>query len=149
MSRFRQSESRTVPGLNTAALPDLIFTILFFFMIVTHMRPVPVKTQFDLPQATELQKLEEKSGVIYIMVGKQQGEEDTESIQLNSDFVSLEEMPAFLTTIKEQSPSVDDSERVVVLKADKETPMELISAIKQHLRNAGLLTIFYSADKES
>ena len=32
-----------MPGLNTAALPDLIFTVLFFFMIVTHMRSVPMK----------------------------------------------------------------------------------------------------------
>ena len=36
---FRRKKHE-MPGLNTAALPDLIFTVLFFFMIVTHMRDV-------------------------------------------------------------------------------------------------------------
>ena len=27
-----------MPALNTSSLPDLIFTLLFFFMIVTTMR---------------------------------------------------------------------------------------------------------------
>ena len=34
---------RDVPQLNTASLPDLIFTVLFFFMVVTHMRQTTLR----------------------------------------------------------------------------------------------------------
>ena len=38
MGRFNRTGRRTMPTLNTSSLPDLIFTLLFFFMIVTTMR---------------------------------------------------------------------------------------------------------------
>ena len=59
-----------MPALNTSSLPDLIFTLLFFFMIVTTMREVTLKVEFKVPQATELEKLEKKSLVTFIYVGK-------------------------------------------------------------------------------
>ena len=55
MSRFRESR-REVPGLNLSAMPDLIFTVLFFFMIVTHMRDVKPMVRYDVPQGTQLEK---------------------------------------------------------------------------------------------
>ena len=59
-----------MPELNTSSLPDLIFTMFFFFMIVTTMREVTMKVQFRSPQATELEKLEKKSLVTFIYVGQ-------------------------------------------------------------------------------
>ena len=53
MSMFRY-HSHEMPGLNTASLPDLIFSVLFFFMIVTHMRKETLKVQYRVPQGTEL-----------------------------------------------------------------------------------------------
>jgi biopolymer transport protein ExbD len=150
MSRFRKSEKREVPLLNTSALPDLIFTCLFFFMIVTHFRPVAVNTQLDLPTATELQKLEEKSLVIYIMVGHKQDNTSSDyDIQLNAQFVSLEEMPAALENLKENVAPEDQSKRVVVMRVDKDTSMGLIQDIKKILQEADLLTIHYSANRRS
>ncbi|GHV20737.1 biopolymer transporter ExbD [Clostridia bacterium] len=141
MSRFRKTEARAVPGLNTASLPDMVFTLLFFFMIVTNMRTVPVMTQFNLPAAAELQKLEEKSLIVYVMVG--QGT----PIQLNSDFVTLEEMPEHLETIKAAIPEEDRGKMMAVLKIDKDIPMGLVNDIKQNLREAHILTVHYSAEK--
>ena len=61
MGKFNKTGKRGMPELNTSSLPDLIFTMLFFFMIVTTMREVTLKVQFRVPQATELEKLEKKS----------------------------------------------------------------------------------------
>ena len=78
-----------MPGLNTSALPDLIFTVLFFFMIVTHMRDVELLVHYDVPQGTEVQKLTHKSAVTYIYVGRRAAahggaeHRDTFYIQLN------------------------------------------------------------------
>jgi biopolymer transport protein ExbD len=150
MSRFRKSEKREVPTLNTSALPDLIFTCLFFFMIVTHFRPVVVNTQLELPTATELQKLEEKSLVIYIMVGQKQDNTSSDyDVQLNSQFVSLEEMPVALEKLKENLAPEDRNKRVVVMRVDKDTPMGLIHDLKKILQEANLLTIHYSANRKS
>lgn len=65
MSMFTRRQ-REVPGLNTSSLPDLIFTVLFFFMIVTHMRKATLKVRFQQPQGTELTRLQRKSAVTYI-----------------------------------------------------------------------------------
>ena len=43
MSRFNKGAGREMPEMNTSSLPDLIFTILFFFMMVTTMREVTLK----------------------------------------------------------------------------------------------------------
>ena len=142
MSRFRTSTRREVPSINTASLPDMIFTLLFFFMIVTNMRTVPVMTQFNLPMAQELQKLEEQSLIVYVMVGQ------NTPIQLNSDFISLEEVPAHLETVINNVSQENRGKLIAVLKIDQDVPMGLVNDIKQHLRQAGILTIHYSAQKK-
>ena len=63
MSRFRQHSRPEVPGLNLAALPDLIFTVLFFFMIVTHMRQIDPQVRYKVPQGTEVVKDDVNSSV--------------------------------------------------------------------------------------
>ena len=148
MSRFRKTSSRKVPDLNTAALPDLIFTLLFFFMIVTHMRPVPVLTEFNVPNANELQNLKEKSQLIYIIVGKESDENLRPAIQLNSSLISFEEFPDKLLELKEIVAPENQQKIVVVLKIDKNTEMGLVNDIRTVLRETDLLTVYYSAEKE-
>ena len=48
MGKFNKTGKREMPALNTSSLPDLIFTLLFFFMIVTTMREVGTKTKLFL-----------------------------------------------------------------------------------------------------
>ena len=143
MSRFRPSYHREVPSITTASLPDMIFTLLFFFMIVTNMQTVPVMTQFDLPTAKELQKLEERSLIVYVMAGL------NTPIQLNSEFIGLEDMPAHLDVLINNVPQEDRGKIIAVLKIDKDVPMGFVNDIKQILRRAGILTIHYSAQKKS
>ena len=61
-SMFHQSR-KSVPSLNVASMPDLIFTVLFFFMIVSHMRSDEVKVRLQVPQGVEVQKLANKQAV--------------------------------------------------------------------------------------
>ena len=69
MSLFRR-HIHEMPGLNTASLPDLIFSVLFFFMIVTHMRKETLKVEYRVPQGTELTRLTKKSAVSYVHIGR-------------------------------------------------------------------------------
>ncbi|MDL2243854.1 biopolymer transporter ExbD [Bacteroidales bacterium OttesenSCG-928-J19] len=153
MSRFRKKARREVPAINTASLPDLIFTILFFFLMVTNMRSVPVMTQFDVPTATELQKLQEKELLIYIMLGHtfdETGKTGSEwVVQLDDTFVLPEDLS---TQIRDKADTVSPSDRdelTAVLSIDREAPMALVNRIKQSLRENGVRTIHYSLRKSS
>ena len=87
MSIYRR-RSHDIPELNTASLPDLIFTILFFFMLVTHMRKVAVKVKYQVPQGTELTKLVKKTAITYLYIGKPMNETG----QLASDSLCIQMM---------------------------------------------------------
>ena len=66
MSMFKKKQ-HDVPQLNTASLPDLIFSVLFFFMIVTHMRTDNSKVRYSLPKGIVVGELtREESIVLYI-----------------------------------------------------------------------------------
>lgn len=150
MSRFRASRRRSVPGLNVAAMPDLIFTVLFFFMIVTHMRDVQPRVYYEVPQGSEVEKTSKKGGVVYIFIGRPVDEQgnvvsDKPVIQLNDRYVSVEEMAAEINRLRAQMNAYDRQNLVVSLRADRDTEMGVISDVKQALRQAGALRINYSA----
>jgi len=154
MSRFRQKQSREVPGLNLASLPDLIFTVLFFFMIVTHMRDVTPQVHYETPQGTELQKTPNKGGMIYIFIGKPvdaQGRElaGETRIQLNDRFVSIDEIEKEVARERSQMSETDRQHLLVSIRADRSTEMGIINQVKQALRRAGALNINYSATSRS
>ena len=146
-----------MPGLNTSALPDLIFTVLFFFMIVTHMRDVELLVHYDVPQGTEVQKLTHKSAVTYIYVGRPQNLEsshpqtpkDTFCIQLNNRIATVNDIRAFVEKERERMSSEDQTRMVVSLKADRDVPMHLIAEIKDALQQSFALRINYSATEKA
>jgi biopolymer transport protein ExbD len=43
MSKFRKKGGKEVPPISTASLPDIVFMLLFFFMVSTTMREVTLK----------------------------------------------------------------------------------------------------------
>ena len=142
MGKFNKTGKREMPALNTSSLPDLIFTLLFFFMIVTTMREVTLKVEFKIPQATELEKLEKKSLVTFVYVGKPMREfrqkMGSESrIQLNDAFAEVSER----SSMKES----DQAMMTVSLKIDKDTKMGIVTDIKNALRQAYALKINYSS----
>ena len=150
MGKFNKSGGRDMPELNTSSLPDLIFTLLFFFMITTSMREVQLKVMFSPPQATELEKLEKKSLVTYIYVGrpteqyrKMLGSESR--IQLNDKFAEVSEIQDYIAQERASMREEDQGFMTVSLKVDKNTKMGIVTDIKQALREAQALKINYSA----
>ena len=150
MGKFNKGAKRGMPALNTSSLPDLIFTLLFFFMIVTTMREVSLKVEFKVPTGTELEKLEKKSLVTFIYVGKPMQEfrkkMGSESrIQLNDKFAEVAEIQDYITQERTSMKEEDQPFMTVSLKIDKDTKMGIVTDIKQALRMAYALKINYSA----
>ena len=150
MAGFKKKESREMPEMNTSSLPDLIFTILFFFMIVTTMREVTLKVKMTIPQGTELEKLEKKSAVSYIYVGPptdalraQMG--SSTRIQLNDRYAEPREVMDFVA--QERQGMANQADQVISIKADSKTQMGIITDIKEVLRKSWALRINYSATR--
>jgi biopolymer transport protein ExbD len=148
---FFHRRERKMPGLNTSALPDLIFTVLFFFMIVTHMRDVNLLVHYDVPQGTEVQKLTHKSAVTYIYVGRMEAENgmatqpDSFFIQLNNRIATVADISKFVEDERSKMSIEDQARMVVSLKADRDVPMSIIADIKRALQKSFALRINYSA----
>ena len=152
MGKFNKSGGREMPELNTSSLPDLIFTLLFFFMIVVQLRDVTLKVQFKVPQGTELEKLEKKTLVSFIYVGKPTSEfiskmGSDSRIQLNDKFADVSEVQDHIAQERMGMKEEDQPYMQVSLKMDKDTKMGIITDIKQALRQAYALKINYSALK--
>ena len=152
MGKFSKAGGREMPELNTSSLPDLVFAFLFFIMMVTSMREVTLKVQFQLPQATELQKLEKKSLVTFICVGKPTAElrekMGSESrLQLNDQIADVDAIGNYIAQEKSSMDEADAQLMTVSIKADRDTHMGIISDVKQALRDAYALKISYSARK--
>ena len=153
MSLFRH-QRRRVPQLRTTALPDMIFTILFFFIMVTHLRQVTLKVKYRMPQGTELTKLAKKSTTTYIHVGapitsmKVNGGQKT-YIQVNDKMMDYDGVTRYLKEERKRLLPEEREKMTVVIKADRHTDMETIGRLKLALRKAGTLKLNYSAEEGS
>ncbi|MFO7999829.1 MAG: biopolymer transporter ExbD [Marinilabilia sp.] len=150
MAKFRKKKQSGAQRINTASLPDIVFMLLFFFMVSTTMKEVSLKVQLQQPEATELSKLEKKSLVTYIYIGvpqkHYQSTYGTEPrLQLNDQFATVDDVQSYITQERESMRENDRSRMTVSLKADYDTPMDIITEVKQALREAQALKISYSA----
>jgi biopolymer transport protein ExbD len=149
MSKFKLKKNKNTPDVSTASLPDIVFMLLFFFMTVSVMKDDSLKVANELPNASEIKKLEKKDHIITVYVGKPEQPFDvilgTEpKIQVNDKFVSIEN---FGLTILEEINKRPEHLRpfiTVSLKVDKKASMGLISDVKQELRKINALKINYT-----
>ena len=152
MGKFNKTGSKEVPELNTSSLPDLIFSILFFFMMVTSMREVTMKVDLKTPKGTEIEKLEKKSLITYIYIGKPTKEYRAKmgtasQIQLNDAFASVDAIGEYVQQERDAMPERDKPFMRVSMKIDQDTQMGLVTDVKMKLREAWALNIVYSGGK--
>lgn len=152
---IRRNIDRSVPTLNTSSLPDLIFTVLFFFMVVTHMRQVTLKVRFRVPQGTELTRLTKKSAVSYVYIGRPSeavpgavASYKGMTVQLNDKYATPEEVTAYVSAERKAMSGDDQEQQIVSVKADRSTPMSLINEVKMALRRADVRRMSYSAEQK-
>ena len=153
MSKFRKKGKKELPPISTASLPDIVFMLLFFFMVTTTMREVTYKIRIRLPLATELSKLEKKSLVSYIYVGEPLPEYQrtygiAPRIQLNDQFAGVEDIQSYIFAEREARAEEERPLMITSLKVDENTRMGIINDIKQELRKAAALHINYSSRKQ-
>ncbi|MDC0584153.1 biopolymer transporter ExbD [Bacteroidales bacterium] len=152
MAKFRKGGKKEMQAISTASLPDIVFMLLFFFMVTTVMREVTLKVSIAPPTVSEVNKIEKKSLVSYIFVGtpKEQFQKmyGTEArIQLNDQFANIKEIREFVTKERAEMSENDQKQMIVSMKIDGDAKMGIISDVKQELKKASAFKINYSSRK--
>ncbi|TXK71522.1 biopolymer transporter ExbD [Mesonia sp. HuA40] len=149
MSKFKKKKSGDLPAISTASLPDIVFMLLFFFMVATVMRQNTLMVENRLPFADQTEKLEKKDLVMYIYAGKpseryqkQFGKEAR--IQLNDKFADVNDIQQFIIEERESKREELQGLLTTSLKIDSETGMGLVSDIKYELRKAEAYRVNYT-----
>jgi biopolymer transport protein ExbD len=154
MSKFKKKRGAATPEISTASLPDIIFMLLFFFMVVTVMRESELKIKVSVPQATELEKLERKSLVSYLYVGKpttkyQAVYGSAPRLQLGNQLSTVDDIPTFMEGERDDREEEDRGLITASLRVDRDITMGLVSDVKTELRKSGQLRINYSSSARS
>ena len=147
MSKFNKNKEKSTPQVSTASLPDIVFMLLFFFMVSTVMREVDLKVKMEQPEATEIKKLENKNLVNYIYIGsptetKKYG--TSPRIQLNDAFAKVKDVQPYIETKRSEVNEAEIPLLTTSLKVDGDTEMGIVTDVKQELREAQALKISYS-----
>ncbi|MBK8700831.1 MAG: biopolymer transporter ExbD [Saprospiraceae bacterium] len=151
MSKFKESTAgKGAPALNTASLPDIVFMLLFFFMVVTKLRDTELKVSVSTPEASQLTKLENKSLVNFLYVGRpttkyQQVYGTKPRLQLGDKFATIDDLPLFLEKHRSSISEKQQSQITSSLRIDGDVTMGIVGDIKTALRKANQLKINYSA----
>jgi len=153
MSKFKKGGKKELPPISTASLPDIVFMLLFFFMVSTTMREVTLNVKVKLPTATELSKLEKKSLVSYIYIGEPLKQFQAKfgvapRIQLNDQFAGVSEISNFVIAEREAREEAERPMMITSLKVDENTKMGIVQDVKTELRKAAALHINYSSRKK-
>lgn len=141
-----------MPAINTASLPDIVFMLLFFFMVTTVVKESVKNVNVTLPEVTQAKKLEDKSLVSHIYIGTParayQEKYGTEPrIQLNDQFKDVNDIRDFIFSERQNLGEADQAKMTVSLKIDNNVQMGVVTDVKISLREAGALKINYAAKK--
>ena len=152
MSKFKKKKGGDLPAVNTASLPDIVFMLLFFFMVATVMRENTLMIENKLPVADQVEKIDKKDLIMYIYAGKPsknyEAKFGTESrIQLNDKFAEVSDIAAFIAAERASKREELIPFLTTALKVDSEANMGLVSDIKQELRKVNALKINYTTRK--
>ncbi|WP_242202918.1 ExbD/TolR family protein [Aestuariivivens insulae] len=149
MSKFKKKKGGDLPPISTASLPDIVFMLLFFFMVATVMRENTLLIQNTLPVANQVEKLDKKNPISYIYMGKPSDnykkKYGTEArVQLNDKFADVNDVGAFIEAERAALREELIPYLTVSLKVDKEAQMGIVGDVKQELRKVNALKINYT-----
>ena len=153
MSKFGgNNNKKDVPQPGTGSLSDIVFMLLFFFMVTTQMRETENKVIVKMPEASEVAKLERKDLSSYINVGTPtrtyQAQYGTDArIQLNDSFKTVEDIRDFIAAERDAMSEADRQFMTVSIRADENVRMGIVTDVKQELRRCSALKIMYAARK--
>jgi biopolymer transport protein ExbD len=146
MSKFKK-KAQVKQEIPTSSMPDVVFMLLFFFMVTTEMRETTIEVKQQIPKATQLRKLMRKGLVANLYIGEptkvqQFGKEA--KIQANDAFIDTKDVIRWVNEEKAKLDEVDRDQLTVSLKVDQDAKRGIISDVELELRKANARKLLYS-----
>ncbi len=163
MSKFKKDNGKKLPGVNTSSLPDIVFMLLFFFMVATTSKEVDPTVDVDQPtgtKTTDLTPYKQRSEIDFLYLGEPRNKARLNDFKmgyaLSLDNVVQATSDELYTTNavgqwkkdkfeeKKSRVKVPITGVITCVKADKGAPTGLIFDIRKELQNVDGLTIAYA-----
>jgi hypothetical protein len=163
MSKFKKDDGKKLPGVNTSSLPDIVFMLLFFFMVATTSKEVDPTVEVDQPtgtKTTDLTPYKQRSEIDFLYLGEPRNKARTSDFKMGyalslDNVVQATADELYSTNAvgqwkkdkfeeKKSRVNVPITGVITCVKADKGAPSGLIFDIRKELQNVDGLTIAYA-----
>ena len=128
------------------ALPDMIFILLFFFMVTTVMRTEEIFVRTQLPDAEAIETIDQKRLLSYIWIGPRRLEGNRlgeTAVQVDDTIIdNIGNIRTIMYAKLHEQPRL-----IVSLRVDESSEMGLLQDVQGELREAGTLRINYSTKR--
>ena len=163
MSKFKKEGSGGAPTMNTASLPDIVFMLLFFFMVATTSKETDPTVEFESPTGTKTMDLtpyKQRSEIDFLYLGTPRNPNRVKAFKMGfalsldnvvqatpdglypTNTVGRWKKDKFSQKPARMSAPIETV--ITCVKADRNAPSGLIFEIRNQLQEIEALTIAYS-----
>ena len=146
MSKFKK-KTNVKQEIPTSSMPDVVFMLLFFFMVTTELRKTSIDVMQRIPQATQLKKLQRKSLIADLYIGepKKKDQGVDAKIQVDDVFITVKDIIIWASRSRDNLPESERDQFTVSFKVDAEAKRGIIADVETELRKANARKILYSS----
>lgn len=168
MSKFKKEGKSSAPGINTSSLPDIVFMLLFFFMVATTTKEADPSVQVTPPEglrAKDLTPFKQRSEIDFLYLGKPRNPARAKDFQMGyalfldnvaqpdpGELYNVNSVAQWkLDKKNSKPPSMNKGIEGIItcIKADKGAPTGIIFDIRKELQAIDALTIAYAVNDKS
>jgi len=124
---------------NTTALPDIVFMLLFFFMVVTVLKDKSDKWEINIPDADHVELVKQQDA--FLNIGLESYQDNILYRLENKSYSDLNEFKDGLSNLI--AKGLNRSETKIKIKIDKYIAMKEVNMLKTTLQDHKLYDIVY------
>ncbi len=150
MRKFKTKTDKRETKISTASLPDIVFLLLFFFMVSATMKEKEDLQETRIPEAQNITKSEMKILLKTLMVGvpKDRKLGNSPLISDGQKFIKQDHLVQWVNEKKSEMPDYYRDQMIVLIKADESVKMGMIGDIQEKLREANARKVIYRTLEE-
>lgn len=138
----KDKKKRTLPAINTAALPDIIFMLLFFFMVTTVMKMPEEAEDLVLPNtitSESTERTDPKEFVISLFLDR----ENKDVVKIQNQVTSLINLEVIINKEANKMKAEQNFPEKAILKIDHQIKMSTVNKLKTALQKAEIYKVEY------
>ncbi|WP_422358796.1 ExbD/TolR family protein [Reichenbachiella sp.] len=140
-----RKKTSTTAEISTASMPDIVFLLLFFFMVTATIKVNEEQLNVQTPNAHSITTVDKKFLIKELFVGfpKDVRLGTSPRISGNNKWVSLDQIGQWVQEQKSDLGEAYKDQLIVMLKVDEKVDMGLIGDIQMELRKNNARKVLY------